>query len=93
MIVSELNYLEVVNDETKIVGGIINQSLRDIRRFFEKVDIEKNIEGDADVSDNLGFSEADALAFGDNALTNSLTQTFVTDFGSRSTATSASAVD
>jgi hypothetical protein len=89
MKIADLNHLEVV--EASVKGGIMDQSIIDSRVFFELVDINKYISGTANVSGNVAFAEADALAFGNNSLSNALTQTYTDESSSVSAATSASA--
>jgi hypothetical protein len=59
MIISDLNYLEVVQQEN-IVGGIADIDIS----FYEVVDISQEFEVCADVSGVSAFAEADAVAYG-----------------------------
>jgi hypothetical protein len=93
MIISDLNYLEVVSEETNIVGGIRNAKKATKLKFKEKVDIDKNISGKSKVKGRIAFAEADSDAFGKNALTNALSYTYVSDNYSSSSATSAASAN
>jgi hypothetical protein len=90
MIISDLNHLQEVY-ETSVVGGIAPNYIFDVRCFMESVDINKYISGVANVSGNLAFAEADAVALGSNSLANALTQTYTDAYSSIASATSASA--
>jgi prophage DNA circulation protein len=92
MIISDLNHLQEVY-ETSVLGGIAPNYVVDVRCFMESVNINKYISGVANVSGNLAFAEADAVAFGPNSLANALTQTYTDACSSIATATSASATD
>ena len=89
MIISDLNHLEVVNQETNVVGagswgyGSIKGSSDinvDIYKdvdidVYEDVDIYKDFDVDAHVKGVSAFAEAEALAYGKNNHSEALTFT------------------
>lgn len=93
MIISDLNYLEVVSEETNIVGGFRNRYIRENLAFNERVNIEKIVRAKSDVRGRVAFAEADSDAYGRNALTNAVSYTQVGDYYSLSSATSAASAN
>lgn len=93
MIISDLNYLEVVSEETNIVGGFRNRKVKEKLTFKEKVKIDKDISGKSKVKGRIAFAEADSDAYGKNALTNAISYTYVGDKYSSSSATSAASAN
>lgn len=89
MIISDLNYLEVVQQEN-IVGGISDRYAYTDLTFYETVDIEKNFCVEAYVSGVSAFAEADAYAYGYNAHAEALSFTYTSDCYASASATSVS---
>ena len=87
MIISDLNYLEVVSSETTVVGGFTYPSVK----FNEKVDIYKDVYSKVDVYGHIATSESDATASGKGTLAETFTNTDTTSYGSSSSGTSISA--
>ncbi|WP_254567357.1 hypothetical protein [Oscillatoria sp. HE19RPO] len=100
MIISDLNHLEVVNQETQVVGGWGGNDANfdfnaDIYKDVdvnvnEDVDIYKEFDIDAEVKGISAFAEAEAIAMGDDAHAESLTFTFTEDYFAASSAQSVS---
>ncbi len=91
MIISDLNYLEVVSEETNIVGGFRNRKVKEKLAFEEKVNIHKKIRAKADVKGRTAFAQADSDGYGKNVVTNAISYTVVEDYYSGSSATSSAA--
>jgi hypothetical protein len=89
MIISDLNYLEVVQQEN-IVGGIANIEAYTNLAFYEVVDIEKDFCVEAYVSGVSAFAEADAVAYGKDAHAEALSFTYTDDCFASASATSVS---
>jgi hypothetical protein len=84
MIISDLNYLEVVQQEN-IVGGIADIHAYTDLAFYEVVDIYKEFNVDAYVKGVSAFAEADAVAYGKDAHAEALSFTYTDkDFASAS---------
>ena len=86
MIISDLNHLEVINQETKVIGagswgyGGGSDIKVDIYKdvdidVYEDVDIYKDFDVDAHVKGVSAFAEAEALAYGKNNHSEALTFT------------------
>jgi hypothetical protein len=90
MIISDLNHLEVVNQDTNIIGGISNLYAATYLDFFETVDVLKRFDVKSKVEGNSAFAEGDAEAYGYDSHAESLTYTVTDDYYSASTATSIS---
>ncbi len=90
MIISDLNHLEVVNQDTNIIGGISNLYAATYLDFFETVDVLKKFDVKSKVKGNSAFAEGDAEAYGHDSHAESLTYTVTDDYYSASTATSIS---
>lgn len=102
MIISDLNYLESVNEE--VTGGRGRGRGADIDgkiRIKKDVDIRVNVYetydkavfGFADIKGNLATAEAGADAYGYNTFTETITFTDATPYSSESYSGSVSAVD
>jgi hypothetical protein len=89
MIISDLNYLEFVQQEN-IVGGIADIHAYTDLAFYEVVDIYKEFNVDAYVSGISAFAEADAVAYGKNAHAEALSFTYTSDYFASASATSVS---
>lgn len=92
MIISDLNYLEVANEE--ICGGSgfyfdkhINTKVRN------RLDVKKRVKAKVDIKGNLADSEAYADAWGYNSLAETLTVTYADGYSSSAYSDSKSAVD
>ncbi len=96
MIINDLSYLEVV-EENRVVGGDFNFSTS--LDFDSDVDINKdvcidvNINSDADIKDNVALAEASANALGNNTFTEVYVSTYTDDCSSHSAALAQSATD
>ena len=89
MIISDLNYLEVVQAE--VLGGF-NFGNNSYTKVNLKFNIDSNLSSRLHVYGNFAGSEADATASGYNTYTNTVTATDVSQgYGSASTSTSVSA--
>ncbi|MEM8827915.1 MAG: hypothetical protein AAGE96_00990 [Cyanobacteria bacterium P01_G01_bin.19] len=98
MIISDLNYLEVVNSETEKAlagGGNIDFSINANVNSNKVVnlDIFKTVEANVNNPDQLATALADAEAFGTYALAETETFTYVTENEAFSYAESVSALD
>ncbi len=98
MNISDLNYLEVVNPETgnALAGGgdIAFTIQKDV--YLDKVvtlDIDKYVDVDVNIYDQLATSEADAEAFGKYALAEVDAYTYVTEYEAFAYAESSAALD
>jgi len=89
MIISDLNHLEAV-EGTGVVGGIANRKAKTVLKFYEEVDIYKNIDVKAKVKGRTAFGEADAEAYGKDAVAQFFTTSYVDDYGASGSATSLS---
>ncbi len=85
MIISDLNYLNVISQADSIEGGTGG--------YYEKDKFNSNIYSDTDISGNTALAFSDALALGDDSFTKTATNTSVkSDVGSTSSSLSVSAV-
>lgn len=91
MKIADLNHLETV--EANVTGGITNKYAKTVLKFDEYVNIDKYFTAKADVKGKVAFAEADAAAFGKNAGSNALSETYTDEYASISSATSSSATD
>ena len=89
MIISDLNHLEVVQQEN-IVGGISNLDYTTNLEFYETVYIDKEFDVYAEVYGISAFAEADAVAYGYNAHAEALSFTYTDDCYASASATSVS---
>jgi hypothetical protein len=89
MIISDLNYLEVVQQEN-IIGGISDIEAYTNLEFYEVVDIYKEFNVDAYVKGVSAFAEADAVAYGKDAHAEALSFTYTDDGFASASATSVS---
>jgi hypothetical protein len=98
MNISDLNYLEVVNTETKKAlagGGNISFNIRknvDLNKEVD-LDIDKNVDVNVVNPDQLATAEADAEAFGTYALSETDAFTYVTEQEAFSYSESTAALD
>jgi hypothetical protein len=74
MILSDLNYLEIVDQETGIVGGRGVQTNSDIRKRKDlavrnRIDIDKRVNARANFNGNFAFVEGTADARGRDTFT------------------------
>ena len=84
MIISELNHLQVIEQENSVIGGSYGGSshinvdiYKDVNvKVKEKVDVDKDFYVDSHVKGISAFAEAEALAYGKNAHAESLTFTY-----------------
>lgn len=93
MIISDLNYLEVVQQETSVVrGGEIDVEIyKDVDvDVYEDVDIYKDFDVDSEVYGISAFAEAEALAYGYNAHAEGLTFTYTDNYYATASAQSLS---
>lgn len=93
MIINELSYLEVI-EQNRVVGGDFNfnSSLNfdsDVN-IYKDVDINVYIYSNVDISGNVATAEASANAFGENTFTEVYVSTYTFDGGSHSAAYSKS---
>ena len=97
MIISELNYLEAVDQETQVVGAGFSDAVKfkkDIRVDKDiYVNINKFVFSFAKPIGNLGEAEAAANAFGYDSLAETLTVTVSDDYSSHALSESTSASD
>jgi hypothetical protein len=91
MIISDLNYLEVVQQEN-IVGGIADIEAYTDLEFYETVDIYKEFDVKSYVKGTSAFAEADAVAYGENAHAEALSFTYARKGFASASATSVSIV-
>ncbi len=97
MIISDMNYLEAVDQETEVVGA----GLVDRVDFAKKVKVNKDVFVNinkfvfsyAKPIGNLGDAEAAANAYGANTLAETLTATVSDDYSSHALSESTSASD
>ncbi len=95
MIISELNYLEAVDQETQVVGAGFSDAVKfkkDI--YIDKdiyVDIRKYVKSYARPYGNLAEAEAAANAFGPDTLSETLTVTVADPWESHALSESTSA--
>jgi hypothetical protein len=96
MIINDLSYLEVV-EENRVVGGDFNfDSSIDFSsdvKIEKDVNIDVNVKSDADISDNVALAEGSANAFGKNTFTEVVVSTYTDDNSSHSAAAAQSATD
>ena len=86
MIISELNHIEVVDQENQVVGGSLNVHI-DLATFWTKLDIKTTVD------DNLAVGKADALAYGHNSYAKADTKTYTDSYASAASSKSVSATD
>ena len=95
MIISELNYLEVADQETQVVGAGFYDAVKfkkDINVDKDiKVDIKKYVKSYAFPKGNLAEAEAAANAFGPDSLSETLTVTVANPWESHALSESTSA--
>lgn len=92
MIISDLNYLEVANEE--ICGGSGFFFHKDVKtNVRNRLDVKKRVLSKVRIKGNLADAESYADAYGDNSLTETLTVTYADDYGSSSYSDAKSAVD
>ena len=96
MIINDLSYLEVV-EENRVVGGDFNFFTEldfdsDVN-IDKDVDINVNIDSDADISDNVALAEASANALGNNTFTEVYVSPYTDSGSSHSAALAQSATD
>ncbi|MEQ9000170.1 MAG: hypothetical protein RID53_27125 [Coleofasciculus sp. B1-GNL1-01] len=98
MNISDLNHLEVVNEDNKVVGrGSLNQ-YTDIYKdvdidFYEDVDVYKNLYTYSSVRGNSAFAEGDASASGPHTNAEAFSFTYTDPYFSSAGATSLSQSD
>ncbi|MGK7935696.1 MAG: hypothetical protein AB4206_07820 [Xenococcaceae cyanobacterium] len=104
MIISELNHLEVIEQETSVVGasgksygGSSHVEVK-IDKYVdvyvdEYVDVYKDFYVDSDVKGVSAFAEAEALAYGYDAHAEALTFTYTEDYFATASAQSISLTD
>ncbi len=102
MIISELNHLEVVNQETRVVGGGGYGASVDLKVDLDKyVDVDVDVKVDeykyfdvySDVKGVSAFAEAEALAYGKDAHAEALTFSYSEDYFASASAQSTSLTD
>jgi hypothetical protein len=87
MIISDLHYLEVMNETNSVVGGFITDY--GSVNFYENFNLYKDIKVKVDIKGNTATAEADSDAYGKNTVTQSFTKTTVAQgYGSSSQSTS-----
>jgi len=84
--ISDLNYLEVVGEETQVQGGWFYT-------YYQNDKVALDIYTDIDLDDNSAVVEGGAFAFGKNTFTKVSFTTFTTDYHSESAVYSFSATD
>lgn len=84
MIISDLNYLEVV-EQTNIVGGG--------GRKKHQLEVKKDVKVDVDIKGNLAHAKGSAYADGKNTLAQTITYTYTTPYSSSASAESVSGTD
>ena len=89
MIISDLNYLEVVQSQN-IVGAIADIYAYTNLNFYEFVDVYKEFDVKANVDGVSAFAEADAVAYGKDAHAEALSFTYTSDGYASASATSIS---
>ncbi|WP_424095611.1 hypothetical protein [Moorena producens] len=86
MIISDLNHIEVVNEETNIVGAGFNTSVRFKDRKFininKRVNIKERFESIVKVKGNAATAEATADAKGKDSLAETITDAQANSYGS-----------
>ncbi|MEG4211852.1 hypothetical protein [Microcoleus sp. S13_B4] len=90
MIISDLNHVEVVSEETSIVGGYTPSESSSVY-FSEYFNLNKYISSAASVFGHTATVESDAKAFGNGTVTQTFTKTLTTPYSSSSSGTSISA--
>ncbi len=99
MIISELNHLEVVNQENRVVGGYGGSNIDvDIKKDYDVdvyVDVKeyKYFDVYSDVKGVSAFAEADASAYGYDAHAESMTFTHSDEYFATASAQSTSLSD
>jgi hypothetical protein len=93
MIINDLSYLEVVQ-ENRVVGGDFNfytdlDFSSDVE-INKDVDINVHISSHVDIRGNVALAEASANAFGDNTFTEAIVSTYTTDYSSHASASAKS---
>ena len=94
MIISDINYLEMADQETDVVGGDSGFSFRKKIRTDVKVrlDIKKRVLAKVKIKGNLADAEAYADAYGDDSLAETLTVAYADDYSSSAYSDSVAAV-
>ncbi len=105
MIISDLNHIEVVNEETNIIGGSYyygyggggiyrNINLYDSKSIYvnEYFNINKYTDVNTHVKNNFASAEATGSAYGDDSFTQTVSDINVTDYSSQSISFSAGGV-
>lgn len=94
MLISDLNYLEVVNQETEVVGGRTFGFNKNTNiNVNESINLRKNIYARVDVQGNTAFAEADAQAYGNNSVAQGITVTYTDPYSSIAGSQSSSATN
>jgi len=86
--ISDLNYLEVVAEETQVQGGWFFPYT-----YYQNDKVALDIYTDIDLDDNSAVVEGGAFAFGKNTFTKVSFETYTTDYSSTSAVYSFSATD
>lgn len=83
MKISDLNYLEVVNQETESISGGGDIAFNVFKNVDLNKDVDLNIDKfiniNVDIDNPAAFAEADAEAFGDNPFAETDAFTYVTE--------------
>lgn len=87
MIISDLNHLEVVSEETSVVGGF-GVYENGSANFTERVNINKNVSSNVFISGHLATAEADSNATGYGTLAETFTKTNTSGYSSSANSTS-----
>jgi len=85
MIISDLNHIEVVNEETNIVGGFYRRvNFRDYKNINinKRVDINERFQSIVKVRGNAATAEATADANGRDSLAETITDAQANSYGS-----------
>lgn len=91
MIISDLNHVEVVSEETRIEGGFNLGYDSSHVNFYENFFVNKYISSSAYVFGHTATAESDALAIGNGTVTQTFNKTLTTPYSSSSSGTSISA--
>ncbi|EGJ34830.1 MULTISPECIES: hypothetical protein [Moorena] len=97
MNISDLNHIEVVNEETNIVGGsdlYRSVTFYDVKDIYitEYIDIDKYVDSYVSLRGNLATAEATASADGYNSLSETFSDAKATNYSSDSISLSVAAV-
>ncbi|NEO46197.1 MAG: hypothetical protein F6K55_19540 [Moorea sp. SIO4A3] len=96
MIISDLNHIEVVNEETNIVGGLyrtVNFYDRKDININENIYIRKNVNSYVNLRGNLATAEATADATGYNTIAETFTDAVSSSYGSSAISFSVAGTD